>query len=109
MSPSRLQGWFVALACAVAMVMTPGSAALAAGDAPIKPEEIYYPINNVNIPVLQNGKTEGTLLFNFLIELVTREVRPVMVRYAPKIKAVFFDELYKFASTLQRDEKVQLE
>lgn len=63
----------------------------------------------MNIPVLQNGKTEGTLLFNFLIELETPEVRPDMVRYAPKIKAVFFDELYKIASSLQRDEKVQLE
>ena len=62
----------------------------------------------MNIPVLQNGRSQGTLLFNFLIELEQPGERPIMVRYAPKLKAVFFDELYKFAATLKRDEKVHL-
>ena len=62
----------------------------------------------MNIPILQNGKTQGTLLFNFLIELEKPGERSIMVRYAPKIKSVFFDELYKFAATLKADEKVNL-
>ena len=62
----------------------------------------------MNIPVLQNGRSQGTLLFNFLIELEQPGERSIMVRYAPKLKAVFFDELHKFAAILKRDEKVHL-
>tara|TARA_B100000700_G_C14670899_1_gene680749 strand:+ start:140 stop:568 length:429 start_codon:yes stop_codon:yes gene_type:complete len=105
---ARLKGLAVAMCCAVLVSMVPISSVNAASDPPINPEELYFPINNMNIPILQNGKTQGTLLFNFLIELEKPGERSIMVRYAPKIKSVFFDELYKFAATLKADEKVNL-
>jgi len=80
----------------------------AADPTAAKPEEMYFPVTNLNVPILQDGKTKGTLLFNFLVELNDINDRPLMSKYGPKIKARFFDELYKFASTLKVEEKVEL-
>jgi hypothetical protein len=77
-------------------------------DATTRPEEMYFPINNLNVPVLQNGKTQGALLFNVLLELGSPEDRVWVARFSPKLKSQFFDDLYRMASTLKEDEKVDL-
>ena len=96
-----------ALVCVGLMIVfTQATQAAEPGD---KPSELYFPVTNLNVPILQNGKSKGTLLFNFLVELNDSKDRVLISRYTPKIKAGFFDELYKFAATLKEGEKVQLE
>ncbi len=70
--------------------------------------EMFFPIDNMSVPILRDGKTKGTLLFNLLIEMQQPGERPIMLRYAPKITAVFFEELYGYAATLEQDKKVRL-
>ena len=70
--------------------------------------EMFFPIDNMSVPILQDGKSKGTLLFNFLIEMEQPGERPIMLRYAPKITADFFEELYAYAATLEKEKKVRL-
>ncbi len=84
-----------------------GSAFAAEGKKGSK-AEMFFPIDNMSVPILQDGKTKGTLLFNLLIEMQRPGERPIMLRYTPKLTAVFFEELYRYAATLEQDKKVQL-
>ena len=70
--------------------------------------EMFFPFDNMGVPILQDGKTKGALLFNLLIEMQQPGERPIMLKYSPKITAVFFEELYRYAANLEQDKKVRL-
>jgi hypothetical protein len=106
MSVLRTRAWIGAACLALMVVLVPSM--VRAVDATTRPEEMYFPINNLNVPVLQNGKTQGALLFNVLLELGSPEDRVWVARFSPKLKSQFFDDLYRMASTLKEDEKVDL-
>jgi hypothetical protein len=106
MSVLRTRAWIGAACLALMVVLVPSM--VRAVDATTRPEELYFPINNLNVPVLQNGKTQGALLFNVLLELGSPEDRVWVARFSPKLKSQFFDDLYRMASTLKEDEKVDL-
>ena len=84
------------------------SSAFAAEEKKGSKAEMFFPIDNMSVPILQDGKTKGTLLFNLLIEMQKPGERPIMLKYSPKITAVFFEELYRYAATLEQDKKVRL-
>ena len=84
------------------------SSAFAAEEKKGSKAEMFFPIDNMSVPILQDGKTKGTLLFNLLIEMQQPGERPIMLKYSPKITAVFFEELYRYAATLEQDKKVRL-
>ncbi|MDA0655005.1 MAG: hypothetical protein O2912_01165 [Proteobacteria bacterium] len=106
MSVLRIRALMAAACLSLLVVLAPSM--VRAIDATTKPEEIYFPINNLHVPVLQNGKAKGALLFNLLIELSSPEDRLWVSKFSPKLKAQFFDELYRLASTIKEDEKVNL-
>jgi hypothetical protein len=106
MSVLRTRAWIGAACLALMAVLVPSM--VRAVDATTRPEDMYFPINNLNVPVLQNGKTQGALLFNVLLELGSPEDRVWVARFSPKLKSQFFDDLYRMASTLKEDEKVDL-
>ncbi len=94
---------FVVLASKISL-----SSAFAAEEKKGSKAEMFFPIDNMSVPILQDGKTKGTLLFNLLIEMQKPGERPIMLKYSPKITAVFFEELYRYAATLEQDKKVRL-
>jgi hypothetical protein len=106
MSVMRIRAQMVAVCLGLLVVLAPSM--VSAIDATTRPEEMYFPINNLNVPILQNGKTQGALLFNVLLELGAPEDRVWVARFTPKLKSQFFDDLYRMASTLKEDEKVNL-
>ena len=99
----------IAFYCLIVIIqaMAPGGA-FASEEKKGSKAEMFFPIDNMSVPILQNGKSKGTLLFNLLIEMQRPGERPLMLRYAPKLTAVFFEELYTYASTLKEDKKVRL-
>ena len=97
-----------ALICLFLMVGFAPIGVQAADPASDKSGNLYVLIKNLNVPILQEGKAKGTLLFNFLVEFTDINDRPLISKYGPKIKGEFFVELYKMAATLKEDEKVKL-
>ena len=92
---------------ALLTIMVPSSA-FASEEKKGSKAEMFFAIDNMSVPILQDGNTKGTLLFNLLIEMQKPGERPIMLRYTPKLTAVFFEELYKYAATLEKDKKVRL-
>ena len=98
----------VALSCSIVMLSCTPKVVQAADPNATSAGNLFFVITNLNVPIIQDGKAKGTLLFNFLVEFTDINDRALMSKYEPKIKARFFDELYKIAATLKVDEKVHL-